>query len=287
MLDLRSLARPTDPDEAVRLFAESDGAGLYVAGGTVVVGAGSPNLDFLVDLTHAGLEYVRRQEAAPGGYLAIGSMVRIADLVRSAEAAGLGDGVLCEAARSVANHTIRNRATVGGNVLSWAFPSDLPPALLALDASVVVRSAAGEREIDLDEFYRSRREAFRKGDLVVEARVPLEASRLRGAFAKSGRKRLDVAIANCAVALLIADGVIGDARIALNGVDSVPLRAREAERSLITRSISDTDFHEAARLAADSLEPRSDHRASAGYRKKLAAVLVRRALVRAACRMGE
>jgi CO/xanthine dehydrogenase FAD-binding subunit len=208
MLDLTSLERPTSPEEAIRLFAEAEGTGLYVAGGTVVVAAASPNLDYLVDLTRAGLDYERTTEDPSGAHLAIGAMIRIADLARSQAAADLAGGVLREAARAVANHTIRNQATVGGNILSWAYPSDLPPALLALDAHVVVRNGEGERETGLDEFYRSRRDVFRKGDLVVEVRVPLDASRFSGAFEKTGRKRLDVAIMNCAVALLVAEGAI-------------------------------------------------------------------------------
>jgi CO/xanthine dehydrogenase FAD-binding subunit len=287
MLDLKALERPTSPEEAVRLFAEAEGAGLYVAGGTVIVGAASPNLDYLVDLTRAGLAYERTEDTPSGGYLAVGAMVRVADLARSAAVADISGGVLCEAASVVANHTIRNRATVGGNILSWPYPSDLPPALLALDARVVLRNADGEREIGLEELYRDRRNVFRKGDLLVEARVPLEASGFSGAFEKIGRKRLDVAIANCAVALRVEDGAIRQSRVALNGVGPVPLRAREAERSLVGVSTCDVDFEEAARLAAEPLEPRSDHRASAEYRKKIAAVLVRRALVRAAGRVRE
>jgi len=135
---------------------------------------------------------------------------------------------------------------------------------------------------DLDEFFRAPRDAFRKGDLMVEVRVPLEASRFSGSFLKSGRKRLDVAIVNCAVALDVEGGVIREARIALGGVDSVPVRAREAEGLLAGRPVAEAGFEDAARAAAEPLEPRSDHRASAGYRKKLAAVLARRALVRAA-----
>jgi len=282
MLDLKCLERPRNPEEAVRLFSEAEGAGLYVAGGTVVVSAGSPNLDFLVDLGRAGLDYERVVAGADVPHLAIGAATRISDLARSPEASRLATGVLCQAASAVASHTIRNRATVGGNVLSWAFPSDLPPALLALDARALLLACRGETEIDLDEFFRAPRDAFRKGDLMVEVRVPLEASRFSGSFLKSGRKRLDVAIVNCAVALDVEGGVIREARIALGGVDSVPVRAREAEGLLAGRPVAEAGFEDAARAAAEPLEPRSDHRASAGYRKKLAAVLARRALVRAA-----
>ena len=287
MLDLKSLERPKSPEEAVRTFAKAEGTGLYVAGGTIVVPSASSKLDYLVDLSDAGLEYQRTEESPSGGHLAIGAMTTIADLARSPAAGELAGGVLRTAARAVANHTIRNLATVGGNLLSWHYPSDLPPALLALDASVVLRGVEGEREIGLEDFYRSGRDVFRKGDLLVEVRVPNGASRLSGAFEKIGRKRLDVAVVSCAAALLVADGVIREARVALNGGVSAPVRLREAERFVVGKLVDKADFLQAARLATDALEMRSDHRASAAYRKKIAAVIVRRALVRAAGRTQE
>jgi len=137
---------------------------------------------------------------------------------RSPAAGELAGGVLRTAARAVANHTIRNLATVGGNLLSWHYPSDLPPALLALDASVVLRGVEGEREIGLEDFYRSGRDVFRKGDLLVEVRVPNGASRLSGAFEKIGRKRLDVALEH-------------GADIAVNPVDRDPVQAVEEASS--------------------------------------------------------
>jgi CO/xanthine dehydrogenase FAD-binding subunit len=278
MLDLKALLRPSNPEEAVRLYSETDGNGLYVGGGTVIVPAGSPNLDFLIDVTSAGLGYLRRESDV----LSIGAATTVADLASSGDARGIGSGLLTASALAVANHTVRNLATVGGNIASWAFPSDLPAALLALEASIVILDGNGRREVQLTDFYGDRRSVFRKGHLIVEVRVPLTSAGLTGSFEKVGRKKLDVAVINAAAALRLEGGVVRDARIALNGVGGAPGRATDAETYLGGRKPSPAAFGEAGRLATAGLSPKSDHRASGAYRGKVAAVAVRRALMRAA-----
>lgn len=282
MLDLRALERPTSPEEAVRLFAETEGTGLYVAGGTILVPAASPNLDYLVDLAGAGLSYVREASGDPGREVGIGATTRVAELAADPLIGQIAGGLLQDAALGVGTHTVRNRATVGGNLIAAAYPTDLPTALLALDASVVVLNREGRRLVGLDSLYERRSEVFRKGDLIVEVRVPIPDAELRGAFEKIGRKRIDVAVVNCGVCLELSGARVRGARLALGGIGASPIRARAAEDSLTGEDVSPQAFAEAAGLAADAFTPRSDHRASGDYRRKVAAVLVSRALMRAA-----
>jgi CO/xanthine dehydrogenase FAD-binding subunit len=200
MLDLRNLYRPKSAEEAVRTLLETEGAGLYVAGGTIVVPTGSPSLDYLVDLTDVGLDYVRVEDTPDGRALAIGAMTRIADLATSPELASPALRAIIEAAADLGTHTTRNRATVGGNVFAAHFPSDLPPAFLALGASVRLQGADGPREASLEDFYARRSDVYRRGDLIVEIRVPAGQEGLASAFEKTGRTRVDVAIVSCAAA---------------------------------------------------------------------------------------
>lgn len=279
MLDLRSVERPGSAADAVRALAEGSGRGLYVAGGTIVVPAASPNLDYLVDLGAAGLAGV---SGDGDGSIAVGAMTSVADLARSEVVASLAGGVLRDAALAVANHTVRNVATVGGNVASWHFPTDLPPALLALDAIVVLVDGDGERRLSLEDLYSRRAETYRKGDLITGIELPSSSSGLCGAFRKRGRTRLDVATVNCAVALRRADGGLADVRIALNGVGAVPVRARELERTIEGEAVDPAAIDRAAGEYCRTLSPQSDHRAGAEYRRKLARVLIRRALSAAA-----
>jgi carbon-monoxide dehydrogenase medium subunit len=283
MLDLKAVLRPAGAAEAVRLLAETEGRGLYVAGGTILIPAGSSHIDFLVDLTAAGLGGVRVEQArGASATLVIGATATVGELLRSPEVGRPALGLLHAAASHLANHTVRNLATAGGNVFAWHFPTDLPPALLVLDATVTVAGGAGERAITLEHLYARRRDVFNPGDLLVDMRVPADTPGLRGAFEKHGRKRLDVALVNCAAAVRMEGGRIAEARLALNGVDGTPARRREVEAFLTGNEATRVVFEEAGRMVSAAAAPRADHRASVEYRKKLAGVATKRALMRAA-----
>jgi len=282
MLDLRNLYRPKSPEEAVRALLETKGTGLYVAGGTIVVPTGSPSLDYLVDLTGTGLDYVRVEDTPDGRALVIGAMTRIADLATSPELASPALRAIIEAAADMGTHTTRNRATVGGNVFAVHFPSDLPPAFLALGASIRLQGADGPRDVSLEDFYARRSEVYRRGDLIVEIRVPAGHEGLASAFEKTGRTRVDVAIVSCAAAVAVSGGTIETARVVLNGISAVPHVAADAGAYLAGKSPTEDAFREAGRLVSESVSPRGDHRASADYRRKVAGVMTARALSRAA-----
>ncbi len=282
MLDLRNLYRPKSAEEAVRTLLETEGTGLYVAGGTIVVPTGSPSLDYLVDLTDVGLDYVRVEDTPDGRVLAIGAMTRIADLATSPELASPALRAIIEAAADMGTHTTRNRATVGGNVFAAHFPSDLPPAFLALGASVRLQGADGPREVSLEDFYARRSDVYRRGDLIVEIRVPAGQEGLASAFEKTGRTRVDVAIVSCAAAVAVSGGTIEMVRVVLNGISAVPYVAADAEAYLTGKPPTEDVFREAGRLVSASVSPRGDHRASAEYRRKVAGVMTARALSRAA-----
>jgi carbon-monoxide dehydrogenase medium subunit len=286
MFDLRTLERPTSPEEAVRAFLETEGTGLYVAGGSIVVPTASQSLDYLVDLTATGLDYMRVEDGTDGAMFVIGAMTRIADLLDSDLPAGAPWGAITGAARSVANHTVRNRATVGGNIFAAHYPSDLPAALLVLRASVVLQGTEGTRTVALEDFFGRGGDVYRRGDLITEVRVPRGAPGLASAFIKLGRTRVDVAIVNSAAAIRIEDGVIADAAIALNGISSAPFVAADASAHLVGREPTAETFSEAARIVTEAVSPRSDHRAGAEYRKKMAGVVVARALEAAAGKCG-
>jgi carbon-monoxide dehydrogenase medium subunit len=289
MLDLRAVPRPTSPEEAVKLFAEAEGNGLYVAGGTIIVPAGSSRLDFLIDLSRAGLNYIRMPDEGPRSSrdLVIGAGTRVGDLARSEGIAQVASGMLTAAALAIGTHTVRNRATVGGNIVASHYPTDLPPALLALDASLSVMNVEGVREIPLHDFYTRRRDLHEKGDLIVEVRVPGENLKAAAAFEKLGRLKLDLAIVNCAVALTgLADGATR-ARIAVNGTGRPPTRLTDVEDLLNGKRVDGRVLEDAARLAARSVSAKSNHRASAGYRTKMTGVIVGRALSRAVGLTGQ
>ncbi|MFE0641928.1 xanthine dehydrogenase small subunit [Streptomyces sp. NPDC058877] len=166
-----------------------------------------------------------------------------------------------------ASRLIRNGATLGGNLGTGSPVGDGPPALLALDASVVLADADGEREVPLAGYFTGYRQSVRRpGELIRSVRIPLPLSPLT-AFHKIAKRRFDdissVAVAH---ALDIEDGIVRRARIGLGGVAATPIRALTAEAALEGRPWTAGTVEAAARELRAAGTPLDDHRASSGYR---------------------
>jgi xanthine dehydrogenase small subunit len=166
-----------------------------------------------------------------------------------------------------ASRLIRNAATIGGNLGTGSPIGDTPPALLALEASVVLAAADGERVVPLDGYFTGyRRSVRRPGELIRAVRIPLPLARLT-AFHKVAKRRFDD-ISSVAVgfAIDIEAGVIRTARIGLGGVAATPVRARGTEAALEGRAWSPETVRAAATVLRAEGTPLDDHRASAAYR---------------------
>lgn len=166
-----------------------------------------------------------------------------------------------------ASRLIRNRGTLGGNLGTGSPIGDAPPALLALDARLVLSSAAGEREVALTEYFTGYRETVRRPEeLITSIRIPLPLAQVT-AFHKIAKRRFDdISSVAVAFALDIADGTVTSARIGLGGIAATPLRATEAEQALLGRPWTLETVQGAARILGSTGTPMSDHRASAEYR---------------------
>jgi xanthine dehydrogenase small subunit len=166
-----------------------------------------------------------------------------------------------------ASRLIRNAATIGGNLGTGSPIGDTPPALLALEASVVLAAADGERVVPLAGYFTGyRRSVRRPGELIRAVRIPLPLARLT-AFHKIAKRRFDD-ISSVAVgfAIDIEAGVIRTARIGLGGVATTPVRAYATEAALEGRAWSPETARAAAAVLRAEGTPLDDHRASAAYR---------------------
>jgi xanthine dehydrogenase small subunit len=169
-----------------------------------------------------------------------------------------------------ASRLIRNGATIGGNLGTASPIGDTPPALLALDASIVLASRRGERVVPLADYFTGYRQTLKAPDELIRAvLVPLPLAPLT-AFHKIAKRRFDD-ISSVAVgyAVEVADGVVRRARIGLGGVAATPLRARATEDALIDRPWTERTVREAAAVMATEGTPMDDHRASASYRSAM------------------
>ncbi|WGX98105.1 xanthine dehydrogenase small subunit [Nocardioides sp. L-11A] len=166
-----------------------------------------------------------------------------------------------------ASRLIRNGATFGGNLGTGSPIGDLPPALLALDAELVLVGPAGERTVPLTSFFTGYRRSVREpGELIARIRVPLPLATTT-AFHKIAKRRFDdISSVAVAFALDVVDGVVRGAAIGLGGVAATPIRATAAEQALVGRAWTAAGIGPAAAALAAAGTPLDDHRASAAYR---------------------
>ncbi|KRB76932.1 xanthine dehydrogenase small subunit [Nocardioides sp. Root190] len=185
--------------------------------------------------------------------------------------------LLAEVFPQFASRLIRNGATIGGNLGTGSPIGDLAPALLALDASVVLVSAEGERTVVLADYFTGYRQSVRRSDeLIALVRIPRPLAP-DVAFHKIAKRRFDdissVAVAH---AIEVREGTVSRAAIGLGGVAATPIRASEAERLLVGASWSPEGVAAAADALADAGTPIDDHRASAAYRRAMLGQSLRR-----------
>jgi len=190
--------------------------------------------------------------------------------------------LLAETYRHVATIRVRNMATVGGG-LAHADPNqDPPPTLMVLGATLKASSAGGSRVIPLEEFFTDYYETVLKPDeIITEVSVPRLPANSGGAFVKFLPRTADDYATVSAAAVVILDRarkIFTDVRIALGSVGTTPIRAREAEAVLRGQPVKREALREAAEKVRQAVDPVSDFRGSAAYKKEMAVVFVRRAL---------
>ncbi|MFI6144430.1 xanthine dehydrogenase small subunit [Streptomyces sp. NPDC051109] len=178
--------------------------------------------------------------------------------------------LLAELFPQFASRLIRNSATLGGNLGTGSPIGDSPPALLALEASVVLADAGGEREVPLADYFTGYRQSVRRpGELIRSVRIPLPLSPV-AAFHKIAKRRFDdISSVAVAFALDIEDGTVRKARIGLGGVAATPIRALATEAALEGKQWTAETVEAASRVLRAEGTPMDDHRASAGYRSAM------------------
>jgi xanthine dehydrogenase YagS FAD-binding subunit len=309
------------------LNAHQDSEARFIAGGTDLLTLMKADLVApaqLIDLkTLTHLRGIRRQ---PDGALQIGALTTLAAIERDTTFAGALP-MLIQAIRDAATPQLRAMATIGGNLLQqyrcWYYrdglncwlaggdecfapkgqnqyhaifqsspcaathPSDLAPALIALDASVTIQSQAGERELLVEGLLsaptndRRLAHTLGQGEIITRVNIPAPSPAARGVYLKAmDRQAWSFALASVAARLALEGDTVREARIVLGGVANTPWRARDAEATLIGQSITSELAAQAAALAVQGAAPLTLN----GYKVRLARELIRRAILQAAGR---
>ena len=259
----------------VRPAGLADALGLLAAEPDARLVAGSTDWGVELNIRHAraaltiGIERIEelREFSVSADRIDIGAALSLSE-IEARLASGSGRvPLLGELFPQFASRLIRNGATLGGNLGTASPIGDAPPVLLALDASLVLASSQGEREVRLDGYFTGYRQSVKRPDeLIKTIRIPRPLAPVT-AFHKIAKRRFDdISSVAVAYALRLEEGRVAAIRIGLGGVAATPLRARAAEDALTgrpwTREVVEAAAEELARVGT----PMSDHRASEAYR---------------------
>jgi CO/xanthine dehydrogenase FAD-binding subunit len=251
-----------------------------LAGGTDLVpkmNYGEHSPEGLLYIGKLGLDYIKEKD----GTLLIGAATPVDRLLSNALVAARAP-VLVDAARLFASFAVRTSATVGGNIANASPAADLIPPLIALDASLRLASAAGERTVAVQDYCTGPGETLlRPGELILEIAVPPAAG--HAVFMKLGRRKAQtLAVMNVVVRLEMDGATCQDARIVLGAMAPTPLRCTQAEALIRGKSLDAGLIADCAARAIAESAPITDQRGSAWYRKEAGTALLARALTQAA-----
>lgn len=276
--------RPADLDGVLAALAE-DGEGIKIlAGGQSLI----PMMNLrmvapkrLVDINRVGgLDRL----GLDGDRLTIGALARHTDVLASPIVRQYAP-LVTAAYRQVAHRPIRNRGTIGGNLMHADPGSELPAVMLALGAEMVLRSRNGERQVPVESFFLGTFEtAARTDELLTAVHIPLASGSRRWGFEEMSQRQGDYALVAVAATFDLDGGTCARTRLAYAGVADHPVRIPAAEAALDGRTPDDAAFEEVAARAAEAVNPLEDVHADAAYRRDLVRALTRRALTAAARR---
>ncbi|MBW1919131.1 MAG: xanthine dehydrogenase family protein subunit M [Deltaproteobacteria bacterium] len=277
--------RPGSLGKAVELLSNFGDRAKVLAGGTDLLVQKPSGAECLIDIADLGLEYIKEHENG----VEIGAATTVRSIGVSGSLSSEPYLVLRDAACALGTPTIRNMATIGGNICNASPAADLPLALMVLGASLTIMGPAGKREVNIGEFFENiGGKNIQADELLLSINIPASRGRCGTSFQKLRHHQtsIDIAIVNVAARMTCEKQACVKASIALGAVAPTPIYARKAEALLGKKRPNAAIIQEAASAASEEVNPIDDVRGSKWYRKKMAAVLVRRALEESSRRCG-
>ena len=268
---------PSSLSEALKLLRDYQDRAKVLAGGTDLVVRLKKRMafaDVIVDLNGiSDLSYIE----SVGDRLHIGGLTRLAQ-VKESPIVKERALALAQAISVMASPPIRNRSTIAGNLCNASPAADTAPPLLALDASVKLQSADGERIVPLSQFFLGPEQNVVKADeILTEVIIPLQEG--NSAFIKLGRRKaFTLSVVSVAAYAMANNGKFDEVRVALGAVAPTPIRGLKVEETLRGGDISEKAIQKSAELVKMDVHPITDVRASAEYRREMSYVLTKRVI---------
>ena len=277
---------PSSLDKAFKLLETHKGDVKLLAGGT----------DLIPQLKMRRMEpgHIVNLKGIPGltgiklynGSVHIGALTKLRELERSqliAEKAPL----ITETVKAMASVQVRNMGTIGGNLCNASPAGDLCVSLLALDAKAQVASTRGVRSVPLTEFFTGpSRTCMSDDEILTGVSFQAGTENSGSSFIKVGRVVLDLATVNAAVCLKLNSGLISEVNVAIGAVAPTPLRLKPVEDYLKSKTPSFEVFEAAGDMASESVNPITDVRSTAEYRKAVSKTIIMDTLDRASRNAG-
>ncbi|MBU1538126.1 FAD binding domain-containing protein [Myxococcota bacterium] len=279
MKNVEAFIRPENIEEVLENMA-LPGA-LALAGGTTVSLSKDPNVLRLVDLSGVG---ALKAIEVDDDKVVLGAMVTMTDILQTEIPL---PAALRLAARAVSSTPIRNMVTIGGELARGVYWTDLPVALLTLDATVKVCSSASSRLVPVRELYREHpSKNLAPGEIITKVYLP--KGHTKSSFIKFAKTEVDYAMLNVSATVqLSADGIFERVQVAIGAVTPLAVPLVAVEEFLVGKKISKETYAQAAQIAAQGLKYRKDFRISSEYQTEMVLVHVARVIENAVSAAGE
>jgi aerobic carbon-monoxide dehydrogenase medium subunit len=275
---------PKTINSAIALLKKHNGDAKIMSGGHSLIPMMKLRLAtpaVIVDISGIkGLEYIKEQN----GFLRIGALTKEVALEES-RTIRIKYHLMYEATKMIADPSVRNLATVGGNLAHGDAANDHPAVMLALRAIIVATGPKGAREIPVDDFFLGFfTTALEPDEILTEIRIPIPPKGSGSAYIKMERKVGDYATAGVAVQLSLDGGKVSNIGIALTNVNASSMRAAKAEDILRGQTPTDALIEKAANVASEDCDPNADLRGSVEYKRSIVKTLTKNAIHKAIAR---
>jgi carbon-monoxide dehydrogenase medium subunit len=277
-MPIKEYLRPSSLRQTLELLTFHSGSAKILAGGTdLLIQQGLEPSPEIVVISLKGIEELRQIKQTAEGEIFVGAMLKHAEVARS-PLVNQYFPALARASHWVGSPSIRNLATIGGNICNASPSADTVPPLLAYGAKAIIVSSSGEKTVDIEGFFTGPSTNVLKREEILKGFLLTPKPGWTAVYEKVGlRKAMEIAIVNVCVAMGVDEernctGI----RIALGAVAPTPIRAEKAEAILKDKRVTPELIQKCAEAAVEVTKPISDIRASADYRKKMVHFLVKK-----------
>ncbi|MDR7871504.1 MAG: FAD binding domain-containing protein [Tissierellaceae bacterium] len=277
--NIKEYFKPASLEEAISILRDYEGNIKIIAGGTDLFTVDHTDVDALVDITKIGLNYIKEES----GLIKIGGATTLKEIEKS-EIIKTRLESLFEASMVFADNTVRNTATIGGNICNSLPSTDSVPPIYAAGAVYVIQTPFGEKKVNIEDFTISaKKNILNKDEILTEIQIPLCEGRYGTSFEKAMRNSEDLALVNCSAFIEVdEDDKVKEARVALGTVGPTVVRPKKFEDALIGLKLDDEDVvNELSKLVLESISTRTSIRTTKEYRSHMAKVFSKRTVLKA------